>query len=302
MKKTALLILPALVMIFLTGCGERNEVSSSKAGDYLSKLYDRKFSYIDTKTIKRDDGRNDICYNFEDEDGIACHVFCTADGDGKDWKYHITEDYQVMYLNSHPEIYKNLVSGDYVVNPVWTIGDDMINSVRFTVYYSDYNDIESAVRFAENAISGTESIISQKIGEIRNPPDIYSEGAAVGFSCEYIPTNLDVVMYFPLGDTYVLSGDNLISRLQNHYNSLDPNDIIYQPPTDFSSVPEGEEIPTTEEYYDNSDYSNDYEEYYGYEEEYYDEWEDYEEDYYDYGYDYDYDYDYGYDYGYDYYY
>lgn len=290
MKKFRLLFVPALILLMLSGCGERNEISSSRAGEYLNKLYNKKFSYIDTETTEREDGRSDICYTFKDEDGIPCHVFFTPDGDTDDWQYHVTEDYQVTYLNAHPELYSGLTDSEWVVRPSWNMGDNMINSVRFTVYYDKYEEIEEAVRFADGFLGEVESIVSENMGGIKNPPEIYSEGAVVGFGCDYIPTNPDVFMYFPLGSSYISNGDSVINTLQVHYNGLDPADIIYQPPVDFSSVPDGQEIPTIPQYDDSDDYYDNSDEYY-YEDEYY-EGEYYEDsnDYYDDNGYYDYDY------------
>ncbi|MBR1592117.1 MAG: hypothetical protein IJ666_03800 [Ruminococcus sp.] len=264
MKKSGLFMVSAVLALISCGCAEQDKISQEEAADYLGQLYDRNFSLAETS-----ENDSDICYIFTDEDGVQCHFFVEATNvpsstEESEISYRITEDYQVMYLKAHPEYYQALSGMDMI--PSWSEGDT-VNSVRFTVMYNTYDDIESVVNKAAEAVSSVPKI--ESADNIANPPLVYSECAAIDFYCPYLSENSDVQMYFPMISKYVKtqSAEDIISQLQEHFNSEGVEyDDSWQKAPDFSTVPENYHINEAQPYDPDENRYN-----YGY----YDEWSEY---------------------------
>lgn len=235
MKKV--FFISAVLALMLCGCTVKDEITQENAENYLSQLYNRKFSLSDSY-----ENNGNICYTFTDEEGVQCH-FCIESfniptSTGKNQvSYRISEDYQVMYLKAHPEIYQALSDMDMI--PTWNEGDNMINSVRFSFRYDTYEDIESLVNDVSETVLSVPKITSAD--NIINPPEVYSECAVMDFYCPYLSENSDVEMYFPMINKYVemQNAEDIISQLQEHFNSEGVEyDDSWQKTYDFSTVPE----------------------------------------------------------------
>ncbi|MBR0141399.1 MAG: hypothetical protein IJM19_04040 [Ruminococcus sp.] len=280
MKKSFLFAVLIISAVMSCGCAAKNGISQEKAADYISQLYNRKFTLVNSVGEQ-----GNLCYTFADEEGIQCHFVLetyhipTDDELMPDTYYTITEDYQVMYMKAHPETYQN-ISAEMI--PTWNEGENMINSVRFTLNYKSCEDIEPLVNDVYEKISSVPKLTPAD--NISDSMGVCSECAVIDFYCPYLSENPDVQMYFPMINKYtgITPAEDIISQLQAQFSKEGVSyDDSWQKSNDFSTIPESY-TPTEISPYDPDEHRQEQQEY-----DYYDESYEYA----DYGYGYD-DYDY----------
>ena len=238
MKKLRFLA-PVILLLSMSGCVKNTEEPYTETENYLEQIYGKNFTFEDSPEIPESD---DICYTFSDDEGIECHVYSAANSDENgDLTYYTVEDYQVAWLESHPELYSPLTDSDRKTVPVWDKQENYIHSVRFTVYFENYDDIEPAVSFVDGVLSSIPKINdSEETVTEKNLPVIHSESPAVDFCCPYLPENSDTVMFFPFGADYENDVRKTTENLQNFFSEHESEYVEPEtnPPAGFSTIPE----------------------------------------------------------------
>ncbi len=156
--------------LFLCGCGVA-DLENADTADYLEQRYDREFTLLSSEETPRKDRHylddrmetlaetqedahaDDIVDMYEDENGIRFHVFHTLRyGVANSWV--ITDDYNVQYLMSQPEVYAPLEQSAYDCTYYNTIGmrAEYGADAGFQLMVSEFAAIRPAAELAFSVI------------------------------------------------------------------------------------------------------------------------------------------------------
>ncbi len=219
-KRTLLILTCTVLMLPAEGCEDKKDVTVDQAADYLTKIYGKEFKLSERCRLPGcHPNEYRKYYLFKDPDGIECHVFFDVEHSTDGWHYDVTEDYQVKYLENHPEIYSSLAEGNRDVK-LESRDFSFHSMAKLVVHYSDYDDISSAVNFASDKLSSVSRIYDPSPDPIilEGPISIKSETVKVVFR----PYGADdgenfnePYLEMPLSFGISNNKDNVISSLQS---------------------------------------------------------------------------------------
>lgn len=257
MKRTAAFLVSAVMLAALTGCEDFISANVKQVRDYLDQYYNKSFEYVRTITISGQDSQPiDKCYVFRDEEGITCRAYVNYSGETSG--SNVTEDYQVSYLRSHPELlygFESIGAGHDIVQ---TSSDVDLNTFTYRIYFDTYDSIDPVVRSASEALRNVPPINPLDTVFVQSPLTVSSITPDVCFVQSGTDTACGRPVEFRIGRQTDYSPEGYISDVQNHYNY----GITYaEPVQDYQSeYQESEEEPQEwqEPVYDEGYYGEDY--------------------------------------------
>ncbi len=203
--------------LFLCGCGVA-DLENAEATDYLAQRYDRDFTLISSEETPRknrhylddrmetsaetqeDAHADDIVDVYEDADGIRFHVFhMLRYGVANSWV--ITDDYNVQYLMSQPEVYAPLEQSAYDCAYYNTIGMSDECKAGFQLTVSEFADIRPAAELSFSVIEHAAALpLGAENTSFRNsivPEITLSAGenlplCSMAFRTEWMPQGTDL--------------------------------------------------------------------------------------------------------------
>ena len=237
MKRTAALLISAVMLAVLTGCEEFINANVKQVGDYLGQYYNKTFEYVRTITISGQDGRQtDKCFVFRDEEGITCRAYINYSGDTTGSS--VTEDYQVSYMQAHPELlysFDGIGTGHDVVQ---TVSDVDLNSYTYRIYFSSYDSIDPVVRSATEALDNVPPINPLDTVFVQSTLTVNSIAPNICFVQSGTDTPCGRPVDFRIGRQSDYSPDGYISDVQTHYNYS----VTYEEPAEeYQPEPEYQE-------------------------------------------------------------
>lgn len=255
MKRTAALLISAVMLAVLTGCEEFINANVKQVGDYLGQYYNKTFEYVRTITISGQDGRQtDKCYVFRDEEGITCRAYINYSGDTTGSS--VTEDYQVSYMQAHPELlysFDGIGTGHDVVQ---TVSDVDLNNYTYRIYFSSYDSIDPVVRSATEALDNVPPINPLDTVFVQSTLTVNSIAPNICFVQSGTDTACGRPVEFRIGRQTDYSPDGYITDIQNHYNY---NIAYAEPVQDYQPEYQEEEPQEWQEpEYGSDEYAEDY--------------------------------------------
>lgn len=227
-KKTLLICTCTVLMLPAAGCEDKKDVTVNQADDYLTKIYGKEFELSERCRLPGcHDNEYRKYYLFKDPEGIECHVFFDIEHTSDGWHYDVTEDYQVKYIEAHPESYSSLTNSDRDIR-LETRDFSFHSTAKLVVRYSDYEDISSAVNYADEKIKEVNRIYDPSPDPIilEGPISIKSETVKVVFRPfgndeeDFNEPYLELPLSFGVNN----KKDNVISSLQSGINYFSQSD------------------------------------------------------------------------------
>ncbi len=217
MKRTAVILLSAVMLSALTGCEDFINANVKQVGDYLGQYYNKTFEYVRTITISGQDARpTDKCYVFRDEEGVTCRAYINYSGENSG--SNVTEDYQVAYIRSHPELlygFEGIGTGHDIVQ---TVSDVDLNTFTYRIYFDTYDSIDPVVRTASEVLRNIPPINPLDTVFVQSPLTVSSITPDVCFVQSGTDTACGRPVEFRIGRQTDYSPDGYITDVQNHYN------------------------------------------------------------------------------------
>lgn len=215
MKKFAIICAAVVSASLITGCEPKNQINAHDVKSYMEDLYGIGFKVNGREFIDESKNYPDTIYNLTDENGIECHAFTTLEHMYIGSRINISEDYQVAYLQAHPELYEPLFDSDRSVTAEWGSNEyNKLTDVTFYVEFNDYDDIEKAVDFVYDKLSAIEPIYPDGRPDV-DGPDIRNIAPIIEFSDS--PHHNFPFLNFPLGYEKLTEKGVFLEDLQSSY-------------------------------------------------------------------------------------
>lgn len=259
MKKITAILAAVFMLTALTGCEDFMNANVKQVGDYLDQYYNKTFEYIRTITISGQDERaTDRCYVYRDEDGITCRAYIRYSGDATGSS--VTEDYQVAYMQAHPELlygFDGIGTGHDIVQ---TVSDVDLNTFTYRIYFDSYDSIDPVVRTASDVLNDVPPINPLDTVFVQSTLTVNSIAPNISFVQSGTDTPCGRPIDFRIGRQSDYSPDGYISDVQTHYNY----GVVYEEPVqDIQPEPEYQEYEEEQQewqepVYYGDQYSEDY--------------------------------------------